>query len=1442
MNNADQAKLIEEVEALRAQVAKLQAKLEEMDKALGSALEEHQQSRREAQTLWNGARAILAHREFEHAARSLFNAAKELVGAAAGHISVLTPAGTEDVTLLRDPGELAHTLEQSFTGPIRGLREEAYQGGKALYTNDYACSEWAEDVPEGHEAIDNVLLTPLVIDNSVTGLLSLANKPGGFTDSDGQIATACADLIAIALLSHRLSEALDHSDQQFRSVTEITGDAIITIDHQGHIVFWNQGAEAIFGYPAEEVAGKPLTLIMPERYHPIFTDQLEQVVAAGEISAEGKPREFPGLRKDGSTFPLEISLSTWHAGEGLFLTGIGRDITERKQAEEELTKHREHLEGLIEERTAELTAINEQLQEEIAERKKAEEALRESEEHYRDFFENAPFGIFNSTLEGKLIRVNAATARLHGYGSPTEFVETINQAGGVETLYAYPETRTDILKVLFGQEEWHKFENAYRRKDGGLIIANLSMRALRNEDGSVSHIEGIIEDITERKRAEAELERRHRELALLNRVIAAATSTLKAEEILEVACHELALTFDVPQSAAALLNDERTAATVVAEYLAEGHLSGMGAVIPVEGNPSTQYVIEEKKPLAVSDAQRDPRLAPVRDLMRERGTASLLILPLIVRNEVVGTIGVDTTTPREFSEQEIELASGVAAAVGQALHNARLFESEREQRALSEALRDTATALGGTLNLDEVLERILDSIERVVPHDAANIMLIEGDTARVVRCRGYAERGLEEALLALRFPYADFPQMRRLVESGQPVLIADTQRDPHWITIPESDWVRSLVGAPILLKGKVIGVVNIDSATPGFFTAEHAERLQAFADQAAIAIDNARLHATTSKRATRLELIERVGRSTTAILDPEELFQQAAHLISDTFGYYNVNIMLIEGEELISRASTLPAMKPFEGQIRVRVGGEGITGWVAASGEPLLVPDVSQDKRYIYLVEAGRETKSELAVPIKLKDKVIGVLDVQSQALDAFTPEDVSALQTIADQLATAIHNAQLYEQVQNRAAELQELYRVSLNTTYQLDLNSTLEAIAEGCAKLLRVNSAGIYLYRPEEDVIEWTVKVGEELAPPGTRLKRGEGLSGKVWEQGGPLIINSYSEWEGRAPIYEDYGFTAVMGVPIYWGDQFLGVIDVVTNSAERTFSQDDMRLLSLFSMQAATAIQNARLYEQVQRYADELEERVTERTAELQEANEQLRVLTGLKEEFVANVSHELRTPLANLKLYHKLLTLRPEKGESYLVTLNRETDRLEYIIEDLLYLSSLDRERKPLNLSPVDINELASAYVADRVSLAKERKITLTFSKEANLPGVQADPILLERALSELLINALNYTPPGGQIEVHTHSRPEEEKHWVGVSVSDSGLGISPEEQTRLFERFFRGKAGRESGKPGTGLGLAIAQEIIQRHGGRIEVGGDGVPDNAVLSGATFTVWLPAEHRP
>ncbi len=364
-------------------------------------------------------------------------------------------------------------------------------------------------------------------------------------------------------------------------------------------------------------------------------------------------------------------------------------------------------------------------------------------------------------------------------------------------------------------------------------------------------------ELAERQKVEEHLVRKLRDMELLNRTILHA-ARLDFQQALDLICSDLASHFGSPQSGIALLDEGGETLTLVAEHVSEPVISAIGARIPVRGNPTTEYVLSHRQPLVIVDVANDPRTTPIRELMAERRVASLLLIPLFARDEVVGTIGVDWHVRHEPTADEVDLAESVSHAVGQAFNNARLHRStqqelaerqraergERHQREFVEALHDVTTALVSSLDLDVVLDRLLADVGRVVMHDAANVLLVDDErqAARIVRSSGFEEIiDRDELFATVSYDLSTTTDLQVILATNRPYLSADIHRDPNWIIREHSKWVHSFLCAPIWTRGKIVGFLAVMSAHIGFFTQEDAMRLQAFANQAAVAIENARL-------------------------------------------------------------------------------------------------------------------------------------------------------------------------------------------------------------------------------------------------------------------------------------------------------------------------------------------------------------------------------------------------------------------------------------------------------------------------------------------------------------------------------------------------------------------------------------------------------------------------
>ena len=351
-----------------------------------------------------------------------------------------------------------------------------------------------------------------------------------------------------------------------------------------------------------------------------------------------------------------------------------------------------------------------------------------------------------------------------------------------------------------------------------------------------------------------------------------------------------------------------------------------------------------------------------------------------------------------------------------------------QQRALARqlaALNTVATVVGRSLELDEILAGALETTLEVLGVEAGGIYLLDEREDVLILA---AHRGLSAEFAA------DIDQLRagegfsgQVIQSGEPLVIDDVSRDPRLTReVVRREGLRSLIVAPLRSKAEMLGTLFIITREAHAFAAQDTRLLESIAQQVGLAVANARLFATMKRRAEQFRVVTEVGRQITSTLEIEPALMQLVQLIRDTFQVYHVAIGLIEGDEVVYHfgAGKLwddPAFDFHPG--RLKVGCEGLTGWVASSGEPVLAADVSREPRYIWM--EGSVTRSELIVPIRSKGEILGVLDLQSDRLNAFDVSDLATMQSLADQAAVAIQNAGLYAQAQ-QAAVLEERQRLA--------------------------------------------------------------------------------------------------------------------------------------------------------------------------------------------------------------------------------------------------------------------------------------------------------------------------------------------------------------------------------------------------------------------------------
>jgi signal transduction histidine kinase/CheY-like chemotaxis protein len=571
-----------------------------------------------------------------------------------------------------------------------------------------------------------------------------------------------------------------------------------------------------------------------------------------------------------------------------------------------------------------------------------------------------------------------------------------------------------------------------------------------------------------------------------------------------------------------------------------------------------------------------------------------------------------------------------------------------------------------------------------------------------------------------------------------------------------------------------------------------------------------------------------------------------------------------ETDELVFRIAVGPQKDAVQGR-RLKVG-VGITGWVYQGGVPVIVPDVQQDPRFYRGVDAttGFVTRSMLCVPLKVRDTVIGVIEVLNTVVNPpFSGEDLNLLSAIAAHAATAIENAVLYEESAKRNRALRDLLETSREFGSTLHLEVLLSKIVRKTLEIAPAARSGIMLLDEEAryGYVQASTAKGRALrANPRLDLARYPEIR-KVIESRQPVIVVDALEdplMQSVREFIEPVGLRSVLAVPLVSQGQVIGVLDLAHYDEIKRFTADEVDLCQILANHASVAIENARLYGQVTRHATELEQKVRSRTKELELANVRLEDASRHKSEFLANMSHEIRTPLNAVIGFSEILReMRvgslTERQARYVSNIWQSGKHLLQVINDILDLSKVEAGKLTLAPEPLPVVMILEDILTIARFLAQKKDQTLEAEVEPRLPMLRADPVRLKQILFNLLNNAVKFTPEGGRISLTARrvdlstrqvvkpsepidpltTRPVDATgEFLEIRVSDTGVGIRAEDLPRLFREFTQLETTYDRRHEGAGLGLALTRRLVQMHGGRIWAESQGAG-----KGSTFTVLLP-----
>jgi len=721
-------------------------------------------------------------------------------------------------------------------------------------------------------------------------------------------------------------------------------------------------------------------------------------------------------------------------------------------------------------------------------------------------------------------------------------------------------------------------------------------------------------------------------------------------------------------------------------------------------------------------------------------------------------------------------------------------------------LNQVSYQVGANLDPEQIYAAVHTAVQRLMPVESFVISLLDETTDEIEGV--YLIDGDKRAPIT-RIP-KDQGLSGRVIASGQPLLLhdAETVESKANVVYGKSNTPLSILAVPMVLGGKTIGMLSAQSYEPNVYTEDDLQILSTLANHAIVAIQNGLLFEETQRLAQQLEqrVVERTAQlhreqqntetllriltEVSSSLDLDRALNRTLALLNDAIGAEQGTIMLLSVDDnmLHYRAGYGYLTDKINGEgrgFKLKIG-EGLAGWVVENREAVLVQDLLEDARWVKIASSSWEHRSAIVMPLLVAEDLIGVLMVFHRKPGYFSAELLNLVKAIAGQVAVAINNAHLFELIRDQAERLG-----SMLLREQEDASRSqaiLEAVADGVLVTGGHNRIS-FMNRSAEQILDL-----ESVRMVGQPLDVFGGLFGKAagsWMQ----TIRNWSDTPAS-----------------YVGDTFAEQLDlqngriVLIHLAPVILRNDFLGTVSIFR----------------------------DITHEVE--------VDRLKSEFVATVSHELRTPLTSIRGYVEIILMGAAGAMNrnqvhFLNIVKNNTERLNILVGDLLDVSRIESGRVTLSPQALDLREISQDVIEGVLRRSQEEKKPMDLSLDApkRLPLVNGDLERVRQIMANLIFNAYHYTPENGTIKVNIQQLND--GHEVQVDVEDNGIGISLEDQERVFQRFYRGEHPLVLATPGTGLGLSIVKQIVEMHNGRIWMKSSGIEGE----GSIFSFTLPVHEK-
>jgi GAF domain-containing protein len=875
----------------------------------------------------------------------------------------------------------------------------------------------------------------------------------------------------------------------------------------------------------------------------------------------------------------------------------------------------------------------------------------------------------------------------------------------------------------------------------------------------------------------------------------------------------------------------------------------LNPLAPGRGSTAARAAVE-RRTIHIHDVQTDPEYTS--GMRQVDPMRTVLAIPMLRANELLGVIAVNRREVRPFTDSHIALLETFADQAAIAIENARLLtELQAKNADLTEALeQQTATSeilrviSQSPTDVEPVFDIIGERAERLCAADVSVVSRFDGELIQLVALHGLAQEGMEAVRGAFPMRSSDETVTARAFRNRSVVHVPDVLADPLYETkgAARVGGYHGCLGVPMVREGRVIGVIFVARTTAGYFTDAQVELLKTFADQAVIAVENVRLFKELEARNGELtealeqqtatsEILQVISSSPTDLQPVFDIIAESAVKLCGA----EVGLVTRFDGELVSIGAVygtseagLDAMR----RVYPMPPSAAATGARAVRDCAIAhIPDVLAEEGYsVHEAALAAGFRAALGVPMLREGRAIGSIAIGRAVPGEFNEGQIKLLCTFADQAVIAVENVRLFKELEARTGELTQsveqltaLGEVSQALSSTLDVEAVLDTIVSRATQLAGADGCAISEYDDATELFHVRATHGIDATLIGTLrampLRKGEGAMGRAAETREPTQIADIAVPGAYQSHVRDTligaGYRALLSVPLLREEQIIGSLSLV-RKAPGDYPSEVIEVLKTFATQSALAIQNARLFR------------------EIADKSRQLEVASRHKSEFLANMSHELRTPLNAIIGFSEVLNERMfgelnEKQEEYLKDIHASGQHLLSLINDILDLSKIEAGRMELELTEFDL----PAAVDNAVTLVRERAsrkgVTVRIAIGDQVGTMRGDERKIRQVLLNLLSNAIKFTPEGGRIEVGAAL----DNGAVEVSVSDTGVGIAPEDQEAVFEEF-RQVGASAAKQEGTGLGLALSRKFIELHGGTIHV------TSEVGAGSTFTFRLPARE--